>query len=501
MITLTQEQLSKATAKEVAAYYAYVLNVAKNGDWEDWLNAFARNYTSYSFAPHHIQFWEWVYSIEKGKGGHPAFIGIWARGGAKSTSAELAVVNLGARGIKRYCLYICETQEQADTHVANIASLLESNAISQGYAGMGDRLMGKYGNAKGWRRNRLRTASGFTVDALGLDTASRGIKLDENRPDLMVIDDIDGGLDTTATTDKKEKVLTQALIPAGSEDLVILGIQNLIHANGIFARLADNKADYLKNRIVSGPIPALYDFAYDNVDGHSVITGGKPSWEGQSVSHCQDRIDSMGITAFLSECQHDTEPPAGGMFSHLTYAHCNPEDVPDLVKTVVWCDPAVTDTDRSDAHGIQADGIDSKGVIYRLRSYEARSTPLDTLKKAIEWAIELGALEVGVETDQGGDTWKSVYKEACRELGIDLTKAPRFKAEKAGSIGPKAQRASQMLVDYERSGRIVHVIGTHAVLERALRRFPIMKPYDLVDAAFWSWRALRPAKKKRMMVK
>ncbi len=499
MIVLTAEQLAAASAKEVAAYYAYVLNAAKDGHWEEWLYAFARNYTSYPFAQHHIDFWNWLYSI--GNGANPAFIGMWARGGAKSTTAEMGVVNLAARGIKKYCLYICETQDQADAHVSNIATLLESDALSKAYPGLGDRLMGKYGNAKGWRRNRLRTQSGFTVDALGVDTAARGIKLDEQRPDLMVFDDLDGELDTVATTDKKEKIITSSLIPAGSEDLTIIGIQNLIHANGVFARLADGRADYLKNRTISGPIPAIYDFAYDTIDGHTVITGGKPSWEGQSIEACQRRIDDMGITAFLSECQHDTEPPAGGMFSHLTYTHCNPDEVPDLVKTVVWCDPAVTDTDRSDAHGIQADGIDSKGVIYRLRSYEARSTPLDTLKKAIEWSIELGALEVGVETDQGGDTWKSVYKEACRELGIDLTKAPKFRSEKAGTIGPKAQRASQMLTDYERGGRIVHVIGTHQVLERALRRFPIMKPYDLVDAAFWSWRALRPAKKKRMVIK
>jgi hypothetical protein len=47
-----------------------------------------------------------------------------------------------------------------------------------------------------------------------------------------------------------------------------------------------------------------------------------------------------------------------------------------------------------------------------------------------------------------------------------------------------------MLVDYEQ-GRIVHVLGTHESLERSLRRFLIRKPYDLVDAAYWSWFDLR----------
>lgn len=47
-----------------------------------------------------------------------------------------------------------------------------------------------------------------------------------------------------------------------------------------------------------------------------------------------------------------------------------------------------------------------------------------------------------------------------------------------------------MLPDYER-GEIVHVTGTHETLERALRRFPRTKPFDLVDVCYWSWWDLR----------
>jgi phage terminase large subunit-like protein len=67
---------------------------------------------------------------------------------------------------------------------------------------------------------------------------------------------------------------------------------------------------------------------------------------------------------------------------------------------------------------------------------------------------------------------------------------PRFKSAKAGAgHGSKTHRASQMLADYER-GRIVHVTGTHRTLERALKRFPVKKPYDLVDASYWAWQDL-----------
>jgi hypothetical protein len=57
--------------------------------------------------------------------------------------------------------------------------------------------------------------------------------------------------------------------------------------------------------------------------------------------------------------------------------------------------------------------------------------------------------------------------------------APTF--ERASSL----ERAARMLVSYEQ-GRIVHVLGDHAALERALRRFPLRKPFDLVGAAYWS---------------
>jgi hypothetical protein len=141
---------------------------------------------------------------------------------------------------------------------------------------------------------------------------------------------------------------------------------------------------------------------------------------------------------------------------------------------------------------IQADGIDENGRIFRLWSWEQITSPEDCLTRAIRKAIELKAELVGVETDQGGDTWESVYREACRNFSwLQGQNPPRFAQAKAGAgHGPKAHRAGQMLFDYEQ-GRITHVIGTHNILERALRRFPAVKPFDLVDASYWGWYDLR----------
>lgn len=73
-----------------------------------------------------------------------------------------------------------------------------------------------------------------------------------------------------------------------------------------------------------------------------------------------------------------------------------------------------------------------------------------------------------------------------------------MKSAKAGSgHGSKVHRASQMLTGYER-GQVVHVLGTHETLEKALRRFPKSKPFDLTDAAYWAWYDLaKPPKRVR----
>lgn len=193
--------------------------------------------------------------------------------------------------------------------------------------------------------------------------------------------------------------------------------------------------------------------------------------------------------------------------------HCHHDEVPLLDRVVVWVDPAVTDRDTSDSHAVQVDGISRDRTLYRLWSWEQRATPLESLKTAFYKALEYGADSIGIETDQGGDTWKSVFREARRELQTEMEEeaalfqpdsleheevldriarlnAIRYRWDKAGkNRGDKEHRSSRMLTDYER-GRIIHVFGTHHVLESALMRFPRYKPLDLVDACFYGWKDL-----------
>lgn len=475
--------------------------------WDKWLQTLFPGHFSKPFADRHEDLWTWIDGIQAGVRPHP-FFGIWGRGGGKSMNAEGGIIKLAARKVRKYAWYLCGTQDKADEHVATIAAMLEDSETNKYYPDLSDRALNKFGSSKGWRRQRLRTASGFTVDSLGLDVAKRGAKIEESRPDIIVIDDIDELFDTVQTTLKKMRILSQSLLPAGSPDCAVLFIQNLITPDSVASRLLDGRADFLSDKIVSGPYPAIENMEYEQRDGKYYITGGEPTWEGQDLDVCQAQIFTWGYSSFMQEAQHDVDK-SGGIWKNIEWQHVDHKDLPDFLRTAVWVDPAVSSTDESDSMGISAGGVDVEGYVYGLYWWEDITTPEDALERAIEKAVEFKSTRVGVETDQGGDTWRTVFNVALKNVKEKFAKRltagtidkddynaitwPEFTSEKAGgkdektgkSYGSKVERNSKMLTSYE-IGQVRHMRGTHKIIEKALRRFP-NKPLDVADSWFWTW--------------
>ena len=92
-----------------------------------------------AYADHHREYWAWVWQVDLGQtpimAGIPrdGLIAVWPRGGAKSTSVEMATAALAARGRRRYALYVCGTQQQADDHVANVGEMLTGEKLAEDY--------------------------------------------------------------------------------------------------------------------------------------------------------------------------------------------------------------------------------------------------------------------------------------------------------------------------------------------------------------------------------
>lgn len=469
-------------------------------DWRAWCLGVFPQYFKDNFGSRHNEFWAHAELIGEVPD-LPAVVALWPRGSGKSTTVEGAVIRIGSKRARRYAWYVSGTQDQADKHVSTISGMLEAKTVELYYPALSKRLLDKYGQSEGWARNILRCSTGFTVEAIGLDKAVRGGKIDWARPDLIIFDDVDGRHDTAKTVEKKIQTITESILPAGSADVAVVFVQNLIHRDSIASRLAglgEKPADFLLRRVVLGPYPAVDGLDTEQTPDGVRIIAGTPTWAGQSLATCEKQINDWGLGAFLREAQHEVDDPPGGIWDHVVFQRIDWADLPPLIDGSVWVDPAVTNTDDSDRHAIQADALGVDGKLYRLYSWEARTSPEDCIRRAILKAIELKLDTVGVETDQGGDTWWSVYERVWGDLETNDdypqitrdTRKPAFREAKAGAgHGSKVHRNGLMLADYER-GAVIHVRGTTRALEKALRRFPKSKPFDLVDAAYWGWHHL-----------
>lgn len=470
---------------------------AGHDGWQNWIKLIAGFET---MADWHKEAWTWAWNIDPGVSIDPLVI-IAPRGSGKSTCAENIAVALGALKKRQFILYLRASQEQANASVANIAALLESVNISRYFPDMSERSVSKFGQSKGWNRQILRTSSGFSVLGHGMDTALRGVRLEDVRPDLIILDDVDELADSPLITSRKIARITKSILPAGSPDVSVLAIQNLLLSDGVFARLAKAQPEFLTRRKLIGPIPAIKDLEYEiDDDGIPIILSGTPTWPGgQGLDICANQMSDWGVSSFLNESQHDLEGSADGMFAEVNFdeIEIEVEDVPPLTYTICAVDPAVTSGKRSHAQAIQIDGLgleeQGKQKIYRLYSWEGIDSPDNMLRRAIEKACEWGAKEVAIETNQGGSLWSSAFAATAQVL-LDEEKieyVPKFVEVRASaSLGDKESRAQSMLSDYTRR-LFKHVAGQTVQLKKSLKRFPKVLPDDLTDASYWSWSLCR----------
>lgn len=442
---------------------------AVGSEWESWVGEYFADYVRAPMAPRHRRLWGWFDALEVGARSRP-LVEVWARGGGKSTAAELGCARVAAKLSRRFVLYVGARQDRADEHVQNVAGMLE-------HLGLG-RALNEYGFSRGWRHNRLRTASGFNVIALGLDVVARGVKLDFYRPDLIIFDDIDGPDDTELTREKKIRGITTGILPTGAPELAVLVIQNLISRDSIVSQLVDGRADFLRDRIVTQPEPAVVDLTVEQEvtdDGaRFVVTGGEPTWAGQGLETVEGQINTWGISAFLREAQHEVDDVEGGMWERQRdIEQWRVVQHPPLVAITVAIDPSATR--GGDEAGIIVAGRSAARHGYLLADETVRGSPGTWAQRAVDAYRRLHATRMVAEANNGGEMVQVTFSTIKGAPTVHLVHASRGKATRAQPVQKLAQE-----------GRLHHV-GHFPALERELCTWKEGLPSpNRLDAFCWS---------------
>ncbi|MBX6357791.1 MAG: DNA-packaging protein [Micromonosporaceae bacterium] len=129
---------------------------------------------------------------------------------------------------------------------------------------------------------------------------------------------------------------------------------------------------------------------------------------------------------------------------------------PELVRTVVAVDPAVTSGEHADETGIVVAGQGVDGAYYVLADRSVRTTPLDWAGRVVGAYHDFDANEVVIETNQGGEALATLLRQVEAMLPIREVHAKKG----------KRVRAEPVSALYEQHR--VHHVGTFDVLEDQL---------------------------------
>lgn len=372
-----------------------------------------------------------------------------------------------AHGHRKFIAAFADSAAQAEMHLASFKHELDTNKLLRNdFPLLCQPARRPTGTVKADRSSMLVTKAGFTFAAKGIDSASLGMKVDEKRPDLLILDDIepDEANYSAYQKEKRERTLIDAILPLNVfARVVLVGTVtmpgSLIH-------------DLVKTRTQPGDEPAewvtsenftchYYPAILDNGDGtERSIWPDKWSLEYlNGIRHTR---------AFRKNMQNDPMAADGVYWNDDDFRYGLPEP---LTGQLLSIDPAVTSKKKSDFTALAVVGfsaVKQQCVIRYARTFKVQ--PGEQLREIVLRTLDAYPETVGVvvESNQGGDTWRAILKD----LPVKLSTVHQ-------SI-PKEIRAADLLNLYQR-GRVFHEQRLPAAEEQMVS-FPKGPNDDLVDA-------------------
>lgn len=163
------------------------------------------------------------------------------RESAKSTVVSLEYVLQSICYKKDKFILLCSaTSEQAADLLSHIREELQSNEkIAEDFPEVSE--VGSKPKPPRWSRNEIVTRNGVRVLAIGTGQSVRGRRQAQNRPALIILDDIES--DETGNNsdsfDKLDSWVTRSVLKAGTETTKVIIVGTIHHYNSLLARFVD----------------------------------------------------------------------------------------------------------------------------------------------------------------------------------------------------------------------------------------------------------------------
>ena len=393
------------------------------------------------------------------------------RGFAKSSLVSLAYILHQVLYRKaRFVILLSDTATQAERFLDTIKAELESN----------ETIRALWGNLEGkkWTSSEIELAIGVRILAQGSGGKIRGIKYNQYRPDLIVVDDLEN--DELVKNKERRQDLELwyegAVIPTLDPNgrLVIIG--TILHYDSLLSKLSHD--------------PQYVQMFYQ------AIMNGRSLWEErmslEAILQLKESYKKRGLLDVF-QCEYMNEPISdeNAVFRKEWFKYFSDNDVDyRFLNKVIAVDLAIGMKSKNDYSVVMVCGMNDRNEIYVLEYSKGRYTPIEVIKEIFRLARKWGVPTVGIEAVAYQKSLSYFVQEEMRRSGqffmIEDLKPDTDKERRIRGLQPRYATGTM----YHRPNQ--------TDLEEELLLFPKSPHDDLSDTLYYCASMLKAGRKTSM---
>jgi predicted phage terminase large subunit-like protein len=406
----------------------------------------------------------WINKATEPKQGRDAFIA--PRECGKSTWIFLILpMWAAAHGHIKFVAAFSDAASQAETHLMTFKNELETNEyLKADYPELcAPKLVNSTGRSLASNSWRIVQSNDFIFDANGIDTNSLGKKVFGQRPDLIILDDIEKGEKNYSEYQAGRQMNTVF------DDIAPMNIYARMIIVGT-TTMPNSMMDQFRKHSQGENGPELKWITDQNVGVHyypAIMTAEDAS--ERSVWPEKWSLEWLQSQRHLRDfAKNYMNHPVNADGNFWMYEDVIIDDLEEYGNTIISIDPAVTKNKVSDYTGIAVLSRGDDDNVYVRDAFQLKVSPSELSERVAALVDIYNPGVIYVETNQGGDLWQDVFKNIpVKYRSIRQHVSKQVRAGKA--------------LNYYQQGKVRHT-SHFPVLEEQMYSFPKVSHDDVLDA-------------------
>jgi len=409
------------------------------------------------------------------------------RGSGKSTTVNIVILAYYSLFKKSpFSVLVSDTLDQARRQLEALAHELENNEM----------IRFLFGEVRGsvWGADSILIKTKFgesLIIAKGANQSIRGIKFRENRPHLVVIDDLEN--DELVESDERRNKLENwfrfnLLRGLAKKWNKVIYLGTILHERALLKKIIDNKEPYQAWKVMNYP---------------AIKTDGTSFWETNfplkyliAIRDNPEHPEYCGSIVFAQEYQNQPRSDKDriiqeGWLQYYNYNHKYSEEWIKTLTIIGGVDPAISKEDTACFFSFTTIGVDKEGHIWILEIVRGKFSILEQITEILNCYKRWKHNNIGIESIAYQKALSQLVKSEGAKMGV----YPKIK--EIFTDKDKTRRLVAVSAMFE--GGFIHIDKNSKEsdnLVKEIREFP-SKPNDSIDSLIL---ALETNKKPRVRV-